>query len=147
MCRQSSIRHVVPGESRSEADHQGHKFHLSRFTAASVFFSIISAATNGFCKARSPYPFISGTLAFNSFSHIRALPSDGARQSPRGDSEPPDVTFGPFGDADRLNWLIVKNRKRKTSIQCLMTGRSKLRRLSAGKCGGQIPASASRQAL
>ncbi len=29
-------------------------------------------------------------------------------QSPRGDSEPPDETFGPFGTAERLNWLVSK---------------------------------------
>ena len=26
-----------------------------------------------------------------------------ARQSPRGERLPPEVTFGPFGSADRLN--------------------------------------------
>ena len=35
--------------------------------------------------------------------------SEGIRQSPRGDSDPPATTFGPFGNADRLNWL-AKNR-------------------------------------
>ena len=30
--------------------------------------------------------------------------SDGARQSPRGERDPPFDTFGPFGIAERLNW-------------------------------------------
>jgi len=51
-----------------------------------------------------------GVLARNSSSHSRALPSDGARQSPRGDNDPPAVTFGPLGEAERLNWLTVKKR-------------------------------------
>jgi hypothetical protein len=40
-----------------------------------------------------------------SSSQIRADRSEGARQSPRGDSEPPADTFGPLGIAERLNWL------------------------------------------
>ena len=32
--------------------------------------------------------------------HVR-----GARQSPRGDSDPPWDTLGPLGSAERLNWL------------------------------------------
>ena len=47
-------------------------------------------------------------------SHASALPSEGARQSPRGESEPPEPTFGPFGIALLLNWLVAKNRVRKT---------------------------------
>lgn len=39
-----------------------------------------------------------------SSSQIRADMSDGARQSPRGESAPPDDTFGPLGNAERLNW-------------------------------------------
>ena len=50
-----------------------------------------------------------------SSSQIRADMSDGARQSPRGDSEPPATTFGPFGSAERLNWLNEKNRCANTS--------------------------------
>lgn len=45
----------------------------------------------------------SGTLRSISSSQMRADMSDGARQSPRGDSAPPADTFGPFGSADRLN--------------------------------------------
>jgi len=40
--------------------------------------------------------------------------SDGARQSPRGDSEPPEETWGPFGMAGRVNWLVAKNRTTNT---------------------------------
>ena len=46
--------------------------------------------------------------ASSSASHARALPSDGARQSPRGDSDPAGDTFGPFGIADRLNCANAK---------------------------------------
>ena len=47
----------------------------------------------------------SGTSRSISSSQVRADMSDGARQSPRGDSDPPCDTFGPLGNADRLNWL------------------------------------------
>jgi hypothetical protein len=36
-------------------------------------------------------------------SHASAGASLGARQSPRGESEPPELTFGPFGSVERLN--------------------------------------------
>ena len=32
----------------------------------------------------------------------------GARQSPRGESEPPEPTLGAFGIAVRLNWLMLE---------------------------------------
>ena len=44
-----------------------------------------------------------GTFFSISASHTAAFPSDGARQSPRGDNDPPAETFGPFGIALRLN--------------------------------------------
>src|SRR5262249_33902224 len=50
------------------------------------------------------------TLSRSSFGHSSASESLGARQSPRGEREPPDPTFGPFGIAERLNWLILKKR-------------------------------------
>jgi hypothetical protein len=53
----------------------------------------------------TPTPYPSGTERSSSSSHARADASDGARQSPRGDSDPPADTFGPLGSADRLNWL------------------------------------------
>jgi len=51
-----------------------------------------------------------GTPASSSSSHTLAFASDGARQSPRGDKEPPDEIFGPLGSAERLNWLNWKKR-------------------------------------
>ena len=51
---------------------------------------------------------LSGTLSANSASQTLASRSEGARQSPRGDSEPPEEIFGPFGSAERLNWLAKK---------------------------------------
>ena len=47
----------------------------------------------------------SGISRSISSSHTLADMSDGARQSPRGDSAPPEETFGPLGSAERLNWL------------------------------------------
>ena len=57
--------------------------------------------------------------------------SDGIRQSPRGDSEPPATTFGPLGSAERLNWL-AKKRWTKTSIQCRIVARSYAVRAPSG---------------
>ena len=64
------------------------------------------------------------SYAFALVSVAAALESEGARQSPRGDSEPPAETFGPFGMADRLNWLKAKKRRRNTSSQRRISGRS-----------------------
>ena len=58
-----------------------------------------------------------GTFACSSSIQTVAGESLGARQSLRGDSEPPEPTFGPFGIAERLNWLPWKNRLRNTSSQ------------------------------
>ena len=49
-------------------------------------------------------PQSSGTSRSISSSQVFADMSDGARQSPRGDSDPPWDTLGPFGIADLLNW-------------------------------------------
>src|SRR5919112_6223007 len=54
----------------------------------------------------------SGTRS-SSASQTTASESLGARQSPRGESEPPEPTFGAFGTVERLNWLILKKRNRK----------------------------------
>ena len=54
----------------------------------------------------------SGT-ASSSFSHTVASESLGARQSPRGESDPPEPTLGAFGATERLNWLVWKKRCRK----------------------------------
>src|SRR6266566_3186347 len=80
-----------------------------------------------------------GTFARSSSIHTRALPSDGARQSLRGDRHPPEEIFGPFGNADRLNWLIAKNRKRKTSSHRLISLSEYARRPSVGMFSGQRP--------
>jgi len=53
---------------------------------------------------------LSGTPSSSSSSHTLAFASDGARQSPRGDKEPPEEIFGPLGSAERLNWLSWKKR-------------------------------------
>src|SRR6266550_5578838 len=82
---------------------------------------------------------VSGTFSRNSASQTSASESLGARQSPRGESEPPDPTFGPFGIADRLNWLLLKNRKRNTSSHFLIVTRSYSNRLSGGSKSGQSP--------
>src|SRR3954470_4291724 len=56
--------------------------------------------------------------------HTVASESLGARQSPRGDSEPPLPTFGPFGTHERLNWLVLKKRYRKIDMLCLISASS-----------------------
>src|SRR4029077_3281435 len=66
---------------------------------------------------------VSGTLRSSSSSQAAACESDGARQSPRGDNEPPDEILGPFGRAERLNWLCSKKRRRKTRSQLLISTR------------------------
>jgi hypothetical protein len=53
-----------------------------------------------------------------------AFPSDGARQSPRGESEPPADTFGPLGIAERLNWLEAKNLWMNTLSQWWISAKS-----------------------
>src|SRR5690349_25046121 len=65
-----------------------------------------------------------GTLRSSSASQALALPSDGARHSPRGDSDPPALTFGPFGIAERLNCAKAKKRRMKTSSQRRISGSS-----------------------
>jgi hypothetical protein len=65
-----------------------------------------------------------GTLALNSSSQTVAGESLGARQSLRGESDPPEPTFGPFGIAERLNWLPWKKRCRNTSSQRRIVARS-----------------------
>src|SRR5487761_685253 len=63
----------------------------------------------------------SGTSSSSSASQTAALPSEGARQSPRGDKEPPEEILGPFGRAERLNWLTWKKRRRKTRSHALIS--------------------------
>src|SRR5205823_13159177 len=92
------------------------------------------------CRRRSPaFTPSSLTLSFNSRSQTSASESLGARQSPRGESEPPEPTFGPFGMQERLNWLILKKRKRNTSSHFLIVGRSYSVHLSGAMSFGQPP--------
>ena len=69
--------------------------------------------------------------------------SDGARQSPRGLSEPPVTTFGPFGRAERLNCEVWKNRTRNFRSQCLIVARSYSIFSASGVPAGQSPRYAS----
>jgi len=77
------------------------------------------------------------------FTLPSALPSEGARQSPRGDRDPPVTTLGPLGRADRLNWLVWKKRIRNLCSQALMVGRSQAIRSASGVFAGQSPRAAS----
>src|SRR6185369_15263129 len=54
-------------------------------------------------------------------SHTAATASLGARQSPRGESEPPEPTLGALGRQLRLNWLSSKKRSRKIASTRLIT--------------------------
>jgi hypothetical protein len=72
-----------------------------------------------------------------------ATPSDGARQSPRGERLAAAETFGPLGMAERLNWLIWKKRNRNVSSQRRDRIEIVALRASAGKSTGHSPASAS----
>ena len=60
---------------------------------------------------RSGYRSLSG-MPFAFSNHAAASLSLGARQSPRGESDPPEPTLGPLGMQERLNWLVWKNRWR-----------------------------------
>jgi hypothetical protein len=88
-------------------------------------FQAIGNKRYGSRTARVPVPDCGqGTLFSSSSIHTSAVESLGARQSPRGDSDPPDPTLGAFGMADRLNWLVWKNRNRNTRSHFLIVGRS-----------------------
>ena len=52
---------------------------------------------------RHPPVDSSASSASSSATHSAAEASLGARQSPRGDSDPPEPTLGPSGSAERLN--------------------------------------------
>src|SRR5262245_12293718 len=65
--------------------------------------------------------YLAGTLE-RSFSQASATASDGARQSPRGESEPPEPTLGALGTALRLNWFW-KKRFRNTPSHLRIAGR------------------------
>ena len=86
-----------------------------------------------------------GTSRSSSASQIVPNASLGISQSPRGESDPPDETLGPFGIAERLNWL-AKKRLMNTSSQRRIVGRSYATRSASGKPAGQVPAATSDQA-
>jgi hypothetical protein len=79
-------------------------------------------------------------------AHALALESLGARQSPRGDSEPPEPTLGALGMDERLNWLEAKKRSRNTASQRLISARLYWLRRSAGIRSGHRPRSRSAHA-
>ena len=68
-------------------------WHASQATA-----DVPQARESGFAESVQP-----GTLRSSSSSQGWAEESLGARQSPRGDKDPPEPTLGPFGMAERLN--------------------------------------------
>src|SRR6516164_3046870 len=86
-----------------------------------------------------PRNYLSGTFSRSSRSHGSASESLGARQSPRGDNEPPEPTLGPFGMAERLNWLVLKKRTRNTSSHFLIAARSYSICFSGGNRSGHSP--------
>jgi hypothetical protein len=71
-----------------------------------VKFSRVKILVSFPCHQRGP--FTGMPFAFS--SHTAASLSLGARQSPRGESDPPEPTLGPLGTQERLNWLVWKNR-------------------------------------
>src|SRR6187549_1546736 len=84
-------------------------------------------------------------MFFSSSSQTVASESLGARQSPRGESEPPLPTLGPFGTQERLNWLVLKKRQTKVARCFLIVPISYCLRVACS-ASGQTPCSRSRQA-
>src|SRR6478672_2694871 len=84
-------------------------------------------------------------MFFSSSIHTDASESLGARQSPRGDSDPPEPTLGPFGMHERLNWLVLKKRYRKIPRFFLISASVYSLRATCGP-SGQLPVSRSPQA-
>ena len=80
------------------------RFSLSGWTPRRRSLLLRAPINAGVADTRNDcFAQLNGTFCASSASQTSALPSDGARQSPRGDSEPPEEIFGPFGSADRLN--------------------------------------------
>src|SRR4051794_21156738 len=73
----------------------------------------------------SALSYCSGTCS-SSASQTSAEESLGARQSPLGESEPPEPILGALGTHERLNWLVWKNLNTKVRRWRLMVARSKL---------------------
>jgi hypothetical protein len=63
-----------------------------------------------------------------------ALPSDGARQSPRGESDPPAATFGPFGHGGALE--LAEAEEARLFGRYFLFLRGSLRRVREGRPGG-----------
>src|SRR5581483_6658389 len=84
-------------------------------------------------------------LAMSCSQTVASL-SLGARQSPRGESEPPEPTFGALGMHERLNWLVRKNRSAKIARLRLMSAKVYSLRVTLLPAG-QIPRSRSAHAL
>ena len=82
-----------------------------------------------------------------SASQTSGLPSEGARQSPRGDSEPPDEIFGPLGNAERLNWLAKKRRRNSSSQRWISASRIGALRRRPARSRARRPCSTSCQAF
>jgi hypothetical protein len=76
-------------------------------TASGVAHVVTSTKRWSHCSSDNPAGIAKplGIARSISSSQIRADISDGARQSPQGDNDPPWETLGPLGNADRLNWL------------------------------------------
>src|SRR5687767_12289864 len=93
-----------------------------RYSVDELEFTLQRVRSKLKLELQRSHPF--GTFSRSSLSQTSASESLGARQSPRGESEPPEPTFGPLGIALRLNWLCLKKRRTKTSSQRLMAARS-----------------------
>src|ERR1051325_9456424 len=63
--------------------------------------------------SRITHHVLPGTCSLSSVNHTSASEAPGPPQSPGGEDDPPEPTFGPFGTAERLNWLILKKPVKK----------------------------------
>ncbi len=127
---QESLRQAGAQEPGTTGDHDSHLLRPSGL--------LRPYATNALPSPAAVEPHFVGTFFSMSANHTAALPSEGARQSPRGLREPPSDTFGPFGIADRLNWRTRRtaSRRRPTTRGCR---RVVLPSPLIGNAGGQTP--------
>ena len=99
---------AVKCHARSGIDHRGDvpTFLHGKSIAQRLPTDLPRSASTSTRQSRPVPPAqASGTSRSISSSQTLADMSDGARQSPRGDSAPPEDTLGPLGSAERLNWL------------------------------------------
>jgi NAD(P)-dependent dehydrogenase (short-subunit alcohol dehydrogenase family) len=103
-------RHLVklceqdgPLPPRTTIGRQAKLLGMSRHMMSDAMLERLMARRFGLALSASRYS--SGISRSISASQACADMSDGARQSPRGDNEPPCDTLGPLGSAERLNWL------------------------------------------